>query len=196
MSKPYAIRLLTLGDSGAGKSTLLLKYTQNEFDDKPMPTIGIDFRLKKIKINEKEIKVQIWDSAGQERFRTVTRNYYRGAAGVVLVYDVTNEQSFENIRHWISDIQTYAESDVDLMLIGNKCDLQDKRAVDKEKGEALAKEYGVKFFETSAKSDINVTQAFDCLVKQVAERVYKDLFTKKDTIKLDAIKEESKGKCC
>jgi len=108
-AKPSIVRLLTLGDSGAGKSSLLLQYTQGEFTHEYMPTIGIDFRLKTIEMNGKQIKVQVWDTAGQERFRTITHNYYRGAHGIALVYDVTNEQSFQNIRKWIQDVHTYAE---------------------------------------------------------------------------------------
>jgi len=126
-AKPSIVRLLTLGDSGAGKSSLLLQYTQGEFTHEYMPTIGIDFRLKTIEMNGKQIKVQVWDTAGQERFRTITHNYYRGAHGIALVYDVTNEQSFQNIRKWIQDVHTYAESNVSIVLIGNKCDLESKK---------------------------------------------------------------------
>lgn len=170
-NKPQIIRLLTLGDSGAGKSSLLLRYTQNEFNVEYMPTIGIDFRLKTVDVKGKTIKVQVWDTAGQERFRTITHNYYRGAHGIALVYDVTNMQSFENIRKWIQDVHTYAESSVNIVLIGNKCDLSDKKVVDPSRGKALAQEYGIEFYETSAKADINVQEAFTALVNQVCDRV-------------------------
>jgi len=175
MSKPQIVRLLTLGDSGAGKSSLLLRYTQNEFSTDYMPTIGIDFRLKTVEMKGKTIKVQVWDTAGQERFRTITHNYYRGAYGIALVYDVTMQSSFDNIRKWIQDVQTYAESSVNIVLIGNKCDLTDKRVVETEKGRELAKEYGIPFFETSAKADINVQEAFSALVKQVCDRLFNDV---------------------
>jgi Ras-related protein Rab-8A len=170
-AKPQIIRLLTLGDSGAGKSSLLLRYTQNEFNVEYMPTIGIDFRLKTVEVKGKTVKVQVWDTAGQERFRTITHNYYRGAHGIALVYDITSKASFDNIRKWIADVQSYAESHVNIVLIGNKCDLQDQRVIDTEQGRAVAKEYDIDFYEASAKTDLNVREAFDGLVNQVCERV-------------------------
>jgi len=171
-AKPSIVRLLTLGDSGAGKSSLLLRYTQNEFTHEYMPTIGIDFRLKTIEARGRTIKVQVWDTAGQERFRTITHNYYRGAHGIALVYDVTNESSFQNIRKWIQDVHTYAEQSVNLVLIGNKCDLVAKKVVESSRGQALADEYDIRFFETSAKTDSNVEAAFTCLVEAVVDRMF------------------------
>lgn len=171
-SQPHIFRLLTLGDSGAGKSSLLLRYTQGEFATAYMPTIGIDFRLKNVELGGKMIKVQVWDTAGQERFRTITHNYYRGAHGIALVYDCTNESSFANIKKWIQDVHTYAESDVDVVLIGNKCDLAHDKEVTAAQGEALAAEFDIKFFESSAKMDINVHESFTTLVEQVATRLF------------------------
>lgn len=170
-AKPQIIRLLTLGDSGAGKSSLLLRYTQNEFNVEYMPTIGIDFRLKTVEIKGKTVKVQVWDTAGQERFRTITHNYYRGAHGIALVYDVTSKQSFENIRKWIADVQSFAESNVNIVLIGNKCDLVDAKVIDTEAGKAVARDFGIDFYEASAKTDHQVQEAFNGLVNQVCERV-------------------------
>jgi len=166
------VRLLTLGDSGAGKSSLLLRYTQNDFSLEYMPTIGIDFRLKSVNVNGREVKVQVWDTAGQERFRTITHNYYRGAHGIALVYDVTSEQSFLGVRTWIQGVMQYAEQSVNMVLIGNKCDLTHLRAVDKSEGQKLADEYGIAFFETSAKANINVQQAFDHLIHAVCRRIF------------------------
>jgi len=125
----YVVRLLMLGDSGAGKSTLLLRYVQDGFESEHMPTIGIDFRLKNIELDGKKIKVQVWDTAGQERFRTITHNYYRGAHGILLLYDVTKQATFLNIRKWIQDVRAYAEQNVNLVLIGNKCDLIKKKVL-------------------------------------------------------------------
>jgi len=172
MSKPAIVRLLTIGDSGAGKSSLLLRYTQNEFTVEYMPTIGIDFRLKTIDVKGKQVKVQVWDTAGQERFRTITHNYYRGAHGIALVYDTTHEGSFLNIKKWIQDVRTYAEDNVNIVLIGNKCDLDSKRAVTQDRGKELAEEFGVSFFETSAKADIQVQEAFTSLVTAVCDRLF------------------------
>jgi len=166
------VRLLTLGDSGCGKSSLLLRYTQNEFSHEYMPTIGIDFRLKTVELDGRVVKVQVWDTAGQERFRTITVNYYRGAHGIALVYDVTNINSFTNIRKWLSDVHSYADPNVNVVLIGNKCDLSTDHVVDKAKGQELADEYSIKFFETSAKADVNVQAAFNSLVQQVVTRQF------------------------
>jgi len=173
-NKPNIVRLLTLGDSGSGKSSLLLRYTQNEYSAEYMPTIGIDFRLKTVDLSGKTVKVQVWDTAGQERFRTITHNYYRGAHGIALVYDVTHEQSFNNIQKWIQDVHTYADSSVNLVLIGNKSDLEAKRVVETDRAQQLADEYEIKFFETSAKNDVNVSTAFDSLVRMVCERIFPD----------------------
>lgn len=151
---------------------MLLRYTQNEFTVEYMPTIGIDFRLKTIEVKGKTVKVQVWDTAGQERFRTITHNYYRGAHGIALVYDVTHEGSFNNIRKWIQDVRTYAEDSVNIVLIGNKCDLDSKIAVDKNRGQELADEYSIPFFETSAKANINVQEAFTSLVNSVCDRLF------------------------
>ncbi|TKC35535.1 hypothetical protein EI555_009813 [Monodon monoceros] len=119
---------------------------------------GIDFKIRTIELDGKKIKLQIWDTAGQERFRTITTAYYRGAMGIMLVYDITNEKSFDNIKNWIRNIEEHASSDVERMILGNKCDMNDKRQVSKERGEKLAIDYGIKFLETSAKSSTNVEE--------------------------------------
>ncbi|KAL6050191.1 hypothetical protein STEG23_015199 [Scotinomys teguina] len=119
---------------------------------------GIDFKIRTIELDGKKIKLQIWDTAGQERFRTITTAYYRGAMGIMLVYDITNEKSFDNIKNWIRNIEEHASSDVERMILGNKCDMNDRRQVSKERGEKLAIDYGIKFLETSAKSSTNVEE--------------------------------------
>jgi small GTP-binding protein len=169
-----------------------------------MPTIGIDFRLKTIDVKGKTVKVQVWDTAGQERFRTITHNYYRGAHGIALVYDVTHEGSFQNIRKWIQDVRTYAEDTVNIVLIGNKSDLESKRAVEKSRGQDLAKEYDILFFETSAKADVNVQEAFTALVGAVCERMFADPNSKQKKPvqngggkkEVDLEKDEGKKGCC
>lgn len=170
----YLFKLVLIGDSGVGKSCLLLRFADDNFTDSYISTIGVDFRFRTVTIDEKVVKLQIWDTAGQERFRTITHNYYRGAHGIALVYDVTHAGSFENIRKWIQDVHTYAESSVNIVLIGNKCDLSDKRVIDTEKGREIAKEYGIEFFETSAKADINVQEAFAVLVRKVTDRLFNE----------------------
>ncbi|KAK8454013.1 hypothetical protein SEVIR_5G379900v4 [Setaria viridis] len=145
----YLIKLLLIGDSGVGKSCLLLRFSDGSFTTSFITTIGIDFKIRTIELDGKRVKLQIWDTAGQERFRTITTAYYRGAMGILLVYDVTDESSFNNIRNWIRNIEQHASDNVNKILVGNKADMDEsKRAVPTAKGQALADEYGIKFFET------------------------------------------------
>ena len=155
-----------------GKSCLLLRFCEDSFTPSFITTIGIDFRIRMIDMEGgKRIKIQIWDTAGQERFRTITTAYYRGAMGIMLVYDVTDERSFNNIRNWIRNIDQYASEGVNKILIGNKCDDVDRRVVDRERGAELAREYGLKFMETSAKNNVNVDEAFLSLAKDIKKRL-------------------------
>jgi len=167
----YLIKLLLIGDSGVGKSCLLLRFSDDSFTPSFITTIGIDFKIKTIELDGKRIKLQIWDTAGQERFRTITTAYYRGAMGILLVYDVTDAKSFDNIRNWIRNIEQHATENVNRILIGNKCDMVDKKAVDTPRGQSLADEYGIKFLETSAKNNINVEEAFITLARDIKKRL-------------------------
>ncbi|XP_061772919.1 ras-related protein Rab-8B-like [Nerophis ophidion] len=156
----YLFKLLLIGDSGVGKTCLLFRFSEDSFNTTFISTIGIDFKIRTIELDGKRVKLQIWDTAGQERFRTITTAYYRGAMGIMLVYDISNEKSFENIKNWIRNIEEHASSDVEKMVLGNKCDMADRRQVSKDRGEKLAIDYGVKFLETSAKTSLNVEEAF------------------------------------
>jgi len=167
----FLIKLLLIGDSGVGKSCLLLRFSDDSFTPSFITTIGIDFKIRTIDLEGKKIKLQIWDTAGQERFRTITTAYYRGAMGILLVYDVTDEKSFANMGNWIRNIEQHASENVNKILIGNKCDLVDKRVVDSVKGKALADEYRIKFLETSAKNSINVDEAFISLARDIKKRL-------------------------
>lgn len=168
------IKLLMIGDSGVGKTCLLLRYANDSFSPTFITTIGIDFKIKNIEIDDKRVKLQIWDTAGQERFRTITTSYFRGAQGIVLVYDVTDRRSFESIRNWISQIQQHADVHVNKILVGNKCDMLDEKVVSTEEGQKLASEFGMKFWETSAKNDVNVEQSFHSIAKSVKDRLIAD----------------------
>lgn len=168
------IKLLMIGDSGVGKTCLLLRYANDSFSPTFITTIGIDFKIKNIEIDAKRIKLQIWDTAGQERFRTITTSYFRGAQGILLVYDVTDRRSFESIRNWISQIQQHADVHVNKILVGNKCDMTDEKVVSTEEGQKLAKEFGIDFWEASAKNDINVEQSFISIARAVKDRLIAD----------------------
>jgi len=167
----YLIKMLLIGDSGVGKSCLLLRFSDDSFTPSFITTIGIDFKIRTIELDGKRIKLQIWDTAGQERFRTITTAYYRGAMGILLTYDVTDDKSFNNIRNWMRNIEQHASENVNKILIGNKCDLVDKRVVDYQKGKTLADEYHIKFFETSAKNSINVDESFITLARDIKKRL-------------------------
>uniref|UniRef100_A0A3P9HW33 small monomeric GTPase n=1 Tax=Oryzias latipes TaxID=8090 RepID=A0A3P9HW33_ORYLA len=167
----YLFKLLLIGDSGVGKTCLLFRFSEDAFNTTFISTIGIDFKIRTVDLDGKKIKLQIWDTAGQERFRTITTAYYRGAMGIMLVYDITNEKSFDNIRNWIRNIEEHASADVERMVLGNKCDMNDRRQVSKERGEKLAIDYSIKFLETSAKSSINVEEAFLTLARDIMSRL-------------------------
>ncbi|KAG5550125.1 hypothetical protein RHGRI_015169 [Rhododendron griersonianum] len=155
-----------------GKSCLLLRFSDGSFTTSFITTIGIDFKIRTIELDGKRIKLQIWDTAGQERFRTITTAYYRGAMGILLVYDVTDESSFNNIRNWIRNIEQHASDNVNKILVGNKADMDEsKRAVPTSKGQALADEYGIKFFETSAKTNLNVEEVFFSIGRDIKQRL-------------------------
>lgn len=155
----HLFKLVIIGDSGVGKSNLLLRYADNEFIESFISTIGVDFRFKNIAVADKRIKLQIWDTAGQERFRTITNTYYRSADGVVMVYDVTNRESFEHVRGWLKEASQHAPPGFCKMLVGNKSDRTD-RAVPEAEGRALAEELHMPFLETSARTADNVEAAF------------------------------------
>ena len=162
----HLFKLLIIGESGVGKTCLLLRFTDDSFTANHLTTIGIDFKIKIINLENKLIKLQIWDTAGQERFRTITKTYYKGAHGIILTYDVTDETSFKNIKNWIKQIEQNAQNTVCKVLVGNKCDKPDRK-VSEEQGKTLAQEYGMQFFETSAKSNQNVNETFTFLTKEI-----------------------------
>mmetsp|Transcript_24733 Transcript_24733/g.39743 ORF Transcript_24733/g.39743 Transcript_24733/m.39743 type:complete len:193 (+) Transcript_24733:101-679(+) len=164
------VRLITIGDSATGKSSLILRYTKGMFQEERKATVGIDLKIKSTTVLGRPTKVRVWDTAGQEQFRTITRNYYRGAQGVLLVYDITNKDSFKHVAKWIKDVENYAEPGVSVVLLGNKCDLEDKRQVTRSEGQAIAQEYEVEFFETSALSGSSVEESFGSLVEKIVAK--------------------------
>jgi len=171
----YLIKLLLIGDSGVGKSAILMRFADDTFTSSFITTIGIDFKIRTITLDGKRIKLQIWDTAGQERFKTITTAYYRGAMGILLVYDVTSDASFANINQWMMAIQQHASDSVNKVLLGNKADtsgpLVSKRAVIAARGQALADQHSIRFFETSAKNSINIEEAFSMITRDVKQRL-------------------------
>lgn len=169
----YLLKLLLIGDSSVGKSCLLLRYSDGNFTSSYITTIGIDFKIKNITQAGHKLKLQIWDTAGQERFRTITSAYYRGAMGIFLVYDVTDETSFISVQNWMKQIDENAEKQVVRVLIGNKCDMP-TRTVDYERGKKFADDNGMAFFETSAKEDICVNEAFAHMAESIVNKLKSD----------------------
>ena len=169
-SEPPLYKILLLGDSTVGKTCFLLRYVDDSFLDLHMATIGLDYRLKTLILEEQKIvKVQLWDTAGQDKFRAITRNYYKGASGIILIFDVTNVKSYENIKKWINEIKEEISEKVEIVLIGNKIDNVQERKISKEQGDKLASEIGVKFFETSAKTGEGINESVFFLVKKIFE---------------------------
>ena len=167
----YLFKLLLIGDSGVGKSCLLLRFADDTYTDSFISTIGVDFKIRTIELEGKVIKLQIWDIAGQERFRTITSSYYRGAHGIIMVYDVTEPESFKNISGWLNEITRHASEGVNRLLVGNKADMEDAKKVTFEEGNTYANQLGIKFLETSAKSSHNVEQAFVTMASEIKAKV-------------------------
>jgi len=167
----YLFKLLLIGDSGVGKSCLLLRFADDTYTESYISTIGVDFKIRTIELDGKTIKLQIWDTAGQERFRTITSSYYRGAHGIIVVYDCTDQESFNNVKQWLEEIERYACENVNKLLVGNKCDLQTKKVVDTAVATEYATQLGIQFLETSAKNATNVEQAFVTMAAEIKNRV-------------------------
>jgi len=167
----YLFKLLLIGDSGVGKSCLLLRFADDTYTESYISTIGVDFKIRTIELNGKTIKLQIWDTAGQERFRTITSSYYRGAHGIIVVYDVTDQVSFNNVKQWLQEIDRYACENVNKLLVGNKSDLVTKKVVDMNTAKEFADGLGIPFLETSAKNATNVEQAFILMATEIKNRM-------------------------
>jgi len=196
----YTLKILTIGESAVGKTCILLRFTDNKFLKTHLTTIGIDYKSKVIKVNNFSVKLKIWDTAGQERFRNITQQYYKGADGILLVYDITERNSFEKVREWMKQIQQNTNKEkIGIILVGNKCDL-DERQVSLEEGQNLAREFGILFYEASAYKDININESFESLVGEIiSKKAPEDTNLKKDDpipLKKEGKKDKEDSGCC
>ena len=198
----FIFKVLLLGNSNVGKSSLFLRFVDDIWNDTFVPTIGVDFKIKTFDIDEKKIKMQIWDTAGQERFKNIIASYYRGAHGILLIYDVTDKDSFKNLNNWLIEIEKNASKNVLKVLIGNKSDLEDKRVITYNQGKDFADTYGLKFIETSAKKNLNVNEAFETLGRELMQasedkKITKQKQNKKISVaKAQDLNTEKKDGCC
>ena len=167
----YFFKILLIGDSGVGKSCLLLRFADDSWTETHISTIGVDFKIKTLEIDGKTVKLQIWDTAGQERFRTITSSYYRGAQGIILVYDITDSESFNNVKQWMGEIDRYACENVNKLLVGNKCDLESERKVKGDVAKQFADGFEIPWIETSAKNAHNVQQCFVQMATAIKNRM-------------------------
>jgi len=195
----YLFKLLLIGDSGVGKSCLLLRFADDTYTESYISTIGVDFKIRTIELDGKTVKLQIWDTAGQERFRTITSSYYRGAHGIIVVYDVTDQESFANVKTWLGEIDRYAAENVNKLLVGNKADLVQKKVVEFSVAKEFADSLSIPFLETSAKNSTNVEEAFLTMARQIKLRVGNagPKTSQKADVKLQGKPVENKqGGCC
>mmetsp|Transcript_6190 Transcript_6190/g.16821 ORF Transcript_6190/g.16821 Transcript_6190/m.16821 type:complete len:212 (+) Transcript_6190:38-673(+) len=176
MSYAYLFKYIIIGDTGVGKSCLLLQFTDKRFQPVHDLTIGVEFGARMVSIDSKQIKLQIWDTAGQESFRSITRSYYRGAAGALLVYDITRRETFNHLTSWLEDARQHSHANMSIMLIGNKSDLEHRRAVSFEEGQKFAQEHGLIFLETSAKTAANVEDAFIGTARTIYDKINQGVF--------------------
>ena len=194
-NKEHSFKILLLGDTSVGKTCFLKRYTEDTFQDAYLSTIGFDFKFKMVTLkNGKQVKVQLWDTAGQERFRTIAKSYYKGAHGIILIYDVSNPKTYDNIKKWLAQIKEEASSKVCIILVANKID-HEERVVTEEEGEKLAKSFNLKIFESSAKENINVTEAFQEVIENISVN-YSNIMAGGPKLQNTKIITKEKKGCC
>ena len=191
------IKIMTLGNSSVGKTSFILKYTENSFNEKYASTIGIDYKIKVLKIKERNYKLFLYDTTGQERFRSLAYNLIKNADGILLMYDITNKESFQSIPEWIKNIKEKRGNDFPIILLGNKIDLEEKREVKKEDGEDFAEGHKIKFFEISNKEGINIDEACLTLLLEILTNFKKNEKSfNASVLSTYSFKEKKSKKCC
>jgi small GTP-binding protein len=195
----YSLKVVVVGDSGVGKTCFLIRFVRDLFEEETNSTLGVEFLTKIVQTDEHKIQLQLWGTAGQEIFRSVTRGYYRGAAGALIVFDLTSRDSFASVGKWLQDIRDVARSDVVAVLIGNKSDLTHDRKVSTEEATEFAKAHGLQYFETSAKEGNNVSAAVNACVVVIEKNVGDCNFQvdpHKGAAGLDFTKKQTNDSCC
>ena len=178
-------KVVLVGDSFVGKTNIMSKYLKNEFHDDSKATVGVEFGSKQFIIEGHTIKAQIWDTAGQERYKAITSAYYKGARGAFIVYDITRKNSFESVEKWVSDVTAVADKKITVVLIGNKCDLEDQRQVTKEQGEEKSSKLEIAFLETSAFSGENLEKAFEMMMNEIYKKCHEEMLAEGDVDIID-----------
>ena len=204
----FLLKIVLIGDSGVGKTNLLSRFTRDQFNPDSKSTIGVEFATKTLEVEGKTVKAQIWDTAGQERYRAITSAYYRGAIGALLLYDISASLTFNSLSRWLQELRENADSNIVVMLVGNKCDLQELRAVSTDEGIGFSKSENLLFIETSARDATNVQEAFTTLITEIVHRLSKNDIGKSEQqdptpkpapgVKIENKPEENnkKGGCC
>ena len=198
------VKVIIIGDSGVGKTNIMNKFLKNIFMEESKATVGVEFGSKLFDINGHKIKAQIWDTAGQEKYKSITGAYFKGSKGALVVYDITQKSTYESLEKWVNDLKSAGDPKITIILIGNKSDLEENRQVSKEQGEEKAKSFGCAFLETSALSGDNIDKAFNMMVKEIFEKFSNDSAEdselesgfKGEDLKLDKVVDKKKKKCC
>ena len=203
MTAKYIIKILTLGDTLVGKSSIVLRFSDNRFDDNQLATIGIDYKTKYIKVKDASVKVLLWDTAGQEKFRNIARQYYKGANGVLLIYDVCDRKTYERIGFWMDELKQNNEIEqLYIILVGNKIDLEEKRVVTREEAEKYAEDNNINYLEVSAKTGEGILDLFNEVTKGTMDKVFNDQDNNEDKEKIKTYldtnnnRKRKKKKCC
>ena len=198
------IKVILIGDSGVGKTNIMSKYLKNQFMENSKATVGVEFGSKLFNHQGHKIKAQIWDTAGQEKYKAITGAYYKGSKGAFIVYDITRKDTFASIERWVNDLKATSDQKLTIILIGNKNDLDDKREVSKDQGEEKAKSFGCAFLETSAFSGDNLDKAFELMVKEIYEKFSNssseeeefEAVKKGEDLKVEKATDKKKKACC